>query len=449
MTAPGSIFVQIPSYRDTQLMPTLVNMIKNASDPSRLHAVVCWQHAADENIQDFIAAGFNFYSTSISNDRKIHLLSFNGCEITLIDVDYLKTGGCGWARNVIQDYLRQENYSLQLDSHHRFIENWDTQLITMLENLRFISAKPILTGYPAAYDPSDESTRVSGGALQMDFDRFSAPGVIHFKSSWVGNWRSRTMPIRARFISGGFIFGDASFVTDVPNDSNHFFSSEEISMTVRSYVAGYDLYHPHRILLWHYYTRPNEKKVWNDHNFERKASGEISQDAEEKSSRAYQRTRALLGMTSDWNGDFGRFGLRSERSLEDYELFAGISFRHEGVRQEVLDGVEPKDSLPLISYDEWEKDIICNTDVQIKITADDFEIPISDCQKISVRIHTADETEIYSHTLPSDAISELACGATVEYVLNFATSPFQKPKKYILEALDKLNRILETAHACL
>ena len=36
------------------------------------------------------------------------------------------------ARNLIQQEYNNEKYTLQLDSHHRFVKNWDTKLITML-----------------------------------------------------------------------------------------------------------------------------------------------------------------------------------------------------------------------------------------------------------------------------------------------------------------------------
>jgi hypothetical protein len=45
-----SIFVQVASYRDPQLIPTLHSLIRQASRPERLRVVVCWQHGLDEMI---------------------------------------------------------------------------------------------------------------------------------------------------------------------------------------------------------------------------------------------------------------------------------------------------------------------------------------------------------------------------------------------------------------
>jgi len=41
-----------------------------------------------------------------------------------------------WARNKLQQQYDKEDYTLQLDSHHRFIEEWDEELVKMLKNLQ-------------------------------------------------------------------------------------------------------------------------------------------------------------------------------------------------------------------------------------------------------------------------------------------------------------------------
>ncbi|MGO4778261.1 GlcNAc-transferase family protein, partial [Lysobacter sp. 2RAB21] len=47
MTLQKSVFVQIPSYRDKQLIPTLLDLIGNSSNPEVLRIAVCWQHGED------------------------------------------------------------------------------------------------------------------------------------------------------------------------------------------------------------------------------------------------------------------------------------------------------------------------------------------------------------------------------------------------------------------
>ena len=49
----NTIFVQIASYRDPQLVPTINDLIDKADNPQNLRIVVCWQHADDEKLEIF------------------------------------------------------------------------------------------------------------------------------------------------------------------------------------------------------------------------------------------------------------------------------------------------------------------------------------------------------------------------------------------------------------
>jgi len=48
-----SIFVQIASYRDPQLIPTLTDLVAKAKFPDELKICVCWQHDDKEDISKF------------------------------------------------------------------------------------------------------------------------------------------------------------------------------------------------------------------------------------------------------------------------------------------------------------------------------------------------------------------------------------------------------------
>lgn len=75
--------------------------------------------------------------------------------------------------------------------------------------------------------------------------------------------------MRCGYLAGVY-FSDGSFAREVPNDPNIFFIGEEIAMAARAFTHGYDIYAPHKILLWHFYTRSEHSKVWSDHNNEAK-----------------------------------------------------------------------------------------------------------------------------------------------------------------------------------
>ena len=59
MTKNDTIFVQIASYRDPQLIPTILDLINQSKYPENLMIGVCWQNCNDvETIDIFLDNGF-------------------------------------------------------------------------------------------------------------------------------------------------------------------------------------------------------------------------------------------------------------------------------------------------------------------------------------------------------------------------------------------------------
>jgi hypothetical protein len=114
MAKNKKIFIQIASYRDPQLVPTLDDCFKNAKNPKDLRICVCWQHDETEDLGKY------------KNHKQVKILV----------VPYLESKGVCWARNKLQRHYCGETYTLQLDSHHRFSKNWDETLIDMLKKLQ-------------------------------------------------------------------------------------------------------------------------------------------------------------------------------------------------------------------------------------------------------------------------------------------------------------------------
>jgi hypothetical protein len=338
----GGIFVQIPSYRDAQLIPTLLDLIRRSSAPGSISVCICWQHANDETIENFTDAGFTYLYSESDDGELIHFFELLGAHIKFIDVNYLDTLGCGWARYRAQRHHGNERYSLQIDAHHRFVTGWDTLLIDMLESIRSDYKKPVITGYPPPFYPDLAGVANDETVYEMVFDRFSAPGFVHFRPSRIVADTGR--PIRSRFLSGGFIFSDSSFLKDVPNDPAQFFSSEEITRTVRAFMSGYDFFSPHRVILWHQYVRAGQVKVWDDLTIGRRLDGSIAESAAEKSLRSYDFTVELLknGLREGHGCEAVAARHGTVRSLEDYEYFSGIDFRLEAVTLDMVNGHEPE-----------------------------------------------------------------------------------------------------------
>ena len=320
----GKIFIQIASYRDPELLATLRDCIDKANKPENLVFSLCWQHSKEDewdNLDEF------------KDDKRFKI----------IDVDYTESKGACWARNSLQQQYDGEEYTLQLDSHHRFIQDWDKELIDMLKGLQEKGhEKPLLTSYISSYNPEKDPEGRVQVPWKMNFDRFIPEGAIFFLPASIENHQELTEPITSRFYSAHFAFTLGSFVTEVPHDPEYYFHGEEISIAVRAYTWGYDLFHPHKIIAWHEYTRKGRTKQWDDD----KTWGS-------KNSNSHLRNRKLFEMDGlEKDIDFGIYDFGPVRTLRDYEEYAGISFKKRAVQKYTLDrGLPPN---PKLSEEEFE-----------------------------------------------------------------------------------------------
>src|SRR4029079_6290659 len=104
---------------------------------------------------------------------------------------------------------------------------------------------------------------------QMNFDRFTEEGIILFRPGVIEGWQQLDRPLRARFLSAHFLFAPGSFVRDVPYDPALYFIGEEITLAVRAFTCGYDLFHPGETILCNEEQRDyRPHKHWTDHQHE-------------------------------------------------------------------------------------------------------------------------------------------------------------------------------------
>ena len=178
----------------------------------------------------------------------------------------------------------------------------------------------------------------------MNFDRFIPEGAVFFLPATIDNYQERTEPIPARFYSAHFCFTLGQFAIEVPHDPEYYFHGEEISIAVRAFTNGYDLFHPHKVVVWHEYTRKGRKKQWDDDPV-----------WVTRNNNCHKRNRKLFEMDDEIKDtDFGVYDFGTERTLSEYEAYAGISFKKRGVQQYTLDNKNAPN--PVIEdFDEYKK----------------------------------------------------------------------------------------------
>jgi hypothetical protein len=311
----NNIFIQIASYRDPQLLPTIRDMLDKAKYPNNLRIGIAWQHCMSDKWDQL---------TEYLSDKRFRI----------IDIPYLESKGVCWARNKVQSLYDGEQYTLQLDSHHRFASDWDVELINMLENLQKEGhKKPLITAYIPSFDPDNDPAARIQEPWKMNFDRFIPEGAVFFLPSSFDSWDDNTKPLPGRFYSAHFAFTVGEFCIEVPHDPNYYFHGEEISIAVRAFTHGYDIFHPNKVLVWHEYTRKGRTKHWDD-----------DKEWVNKNNQCHLRNRKLFEMDGETNDiDFGQYGFGKVRTLQDYELYSGLCFGKRAITKRVKNNMSPPD----------------------------------------------------------------------------------------------------------
>jgi len=324
------IFVAIASYADPVLPRTLEDCSAMARRPECLRFGICWQQDPDGpiDVERFRAdARFRFIDRTVGESQ-----------------------GGPWARNLAQSLWRGEAYTLQVDSHMKFEPDWDVRLIDMLEALP--AEKPIISMNAPLFHYDD------AGVLHRAF----AMGVPTTKvSSWdeQGGWApwfdfgrpNRQHPGRTRFVNGNFAFTRGQWNVEVPQDPDHYYWGEEFSITVRSFTWGYDLFLPDAVVAWHMEHRGAPPRRHWEHG-----------DAviRRRNAVAFERLHRLIYGGGGY--DLGPFGLGRERSLRDYEIYAGFDLASKRAHPDVYTGANP-DPVTVRSEADWAR---CITFAQAK-----------------------------------------------------------------------------------
>ncbi|MGV6826802.1 MAG: GlcNAc-transferase family protein [bacterium] len=339
------IFVALAAYREPELELTISDCIAKAANPARLRFGVCLQYD-NEGIE------------SVHEDCIDHLLDST---IRIVKYPYSSSKGGCWARNKVQSLYRDEEFTLQVDSHSRFVKGWDELLIGMMHD--FPSRRPLITGFPPLYfinngveefTSADDLSRVPTTRVES----WSEDGWIHHPTEFVSG--NDVVPRRTRVLSGAFVFTLGRWNYDVNQDPDHLYSGEEFALTLRSYTSGYDLFNPSQIVVWHRnHPEPNHKYITD---FDRDSVGM-------RHLKAVNRLQVLL--RGDPDNELGSFGLGNQRTLDDYRIYSGLDCTHYTIHKNARRGVPPD---PVTLPDEYNPEVVTH------------EVPASEMIDVSIQL---------------------------------------------------------------
>lgn len=283
------IFISIASYRDSELIPTINDAIDNCYNKNNLMFGLCIQDTS-ENLYNFPFKEENF---------------------KILKINFKDSKGCNWARRNIQDKLyNNEKYYLQIDSHTRFVKDWDIKLIKMLNDCP--SNKPIISTHPNPYNIDDFEKKylLNKFPHRIGIKYFNEDGLtlnIH------ANILNKTLQ-KSLWIAGGFLFTYGYWNNEVKHDESIYFNGGEEEITIKSFTNGWDIFCPDDSILFHCYENniKNNTKYrilhWEDHNNVKKK---------------------LDILKELYNG----IGIGSKRSIKDFEKYSGISFKNKHLYQ--------------------------------------------------------------------------------------------------------------------
>jgi hypothetical protein len=294
------IFVSIAGYRDPELQLTVDSLIENADKPKELHLSIVQQCLAKEHIW--------FESQGLP------------CKITNLWIDAKKARGAGHARSIAQMPYNEEDYYFQIDSHTRVSSSWDTDLKGILIASQELAGtdKVILSQFPAPYVKGSKNSDI----FMKDHPKYThLPTKQEILWAQRRSWSAKRVPLEGNVpeesttVLAGFLFAPGYIVKEIPYDPEISFFGEELCFSIRAWTRDWKIYSPHIMVVFHYYKRQGEHKIWDARNNANKKWGKIEKTSMLKQARVYS------------GQNLGVFGARSGSKFSDYEVFAGVEIR--------------------------------------------------------------------------------------------------------------------------
>lgn len=287
----STIFVSIPCYEDEQeCAQTLFDLFNKAKCPWRLTAGVLHHCAPTDNL------GTALYTTNISNLYSQLCTAHHATDFTdrirfLVAPTAAAWGPMAARARIEQELFHQERYYMTVDSHMRFVQDWDALLLHMYDTCLTYSAKPILTTFPGNYDRLTglpTSTRTTYVAVQgLDADGFPMPMAQYHADGAV------VQLFPSLFWVPCFSFASSRLIQDVPMDPGYafLFYPEMYLQSARYWTHGWDFYTPNLTLAYHCVDRSYRPNFWDQIR-------EQGVPALRQRARALKRALVLLSSTS-------------------------------------------------------------------------------------------------------------------------------------------------------
>jgi hypothetical protein len=234
-----SIFVSVASYRDPECSNTISDMFKKANHPERVFVGLVEQNK-------------HF-------DKKCEIEDSFSNNVRRINLRYNQARGPCYARYLASCLYQGETFFFQIDSHTKFDQGWDTDLIQML---REMPKNAVISNYPVSWNERG-TTKIPIFPTVRRYGPYYAfnPVYSNMKKKHEKHLGS----------SGCMLFMHGRALMQVPYDPelDWVFDGEEFLYSARLYTYGYDFYRPTKNVVYHFFGRVGYPKFWDDLRFYR------------------------------------------------------------------------------------------------------------------------------------------------------------------------------------
>lgn len=303
------IFVSVANYRDPETSKTILDMMAKARYPERVSVGV---------------------HSQVDRKADIHCVAPAIPRVRQLFTHYKDSKGCCWARSkIIELLLEDEEFFFQIDSHTRFVQDWDEQALNEWKKCE--DPKAYITHYPPGY--MKDGTLSPLNYIRHKALRFMGNGIPVMGSAVSVLSTAPGKPARTPFFAGGCFFAPTEAVRSVPYDPYIYFEGEETSMAVRLFSNGYNGYSIRLPFIYHLYFQADNGRA---RHFEQ------NPDYVKLNQTSFARVRNLLDIVQCINPEYMRdyelYKLGSMRTLQQYEHFSGVYFKEQRFAQRALDG---------------------------------------------------------------------------------------------------------------
>ena len=293
----ASIFVQIASFQDYELPRTIRDCILKSSPDNEIF--------------------FGVHSCEMPN-LEIIIDNFKNLKIEKSIAP--KNLGVGLARYIANEFYDGQDYYLQIDSHTRFIQDWDKHLIESYLLYKQEGLNPAITSYPGIYFYENNHTKfienptptyISFKNTENDQKQFKIDKILPQQSEI-----NKDGNIFTKSVSGGCIFGSGNIASIKPNKKMYNWGEETLT-AIRLFTNGFDLLIPQKDTLYHLYYNhtddiPNQR-ILPKPQFNIEVENIIKESNNE-----------LFRIIS--NNIIGDQELGTVRTLAQYEYYARVNF---------------------------------------------------------------------------------------------------------------------------